>query len=63
MDKVDIIVIGSTGFTGKHVVEQLAAFDKHPTYNKITWGVSGRSKEKVNDLLTVIEESGVYFKF
>lgn len=60
MDKVDIIVIGATGFTGKHVVQQLAAFQKHDIYKTITWGISGRSKEKVNNLLSEIEEYGAY---
>ncbi|KPJ07631.1 putative saccharopine dehydrogenase [Papilio machaon] len=59
MDKVDIIVIGATGFTGKHVVQQLAAFKKHDTYKTITWGISGRSKDKVNNLLSEIEEYDV----
>ncbi|XP_068624638.1 saccharopine dehydrogenase-like oxidoreductase [Battus philenor] len=59
MEKVDIIVIGATGFTGKHVVKQLAGFRKHETYKTITWGVSGRSKEKVNNLLSEIEESDI----
>lgn len=45
-EKLDLIVFGATGFTGKLVCEYLAK-----TYGRdISWGIAGRSHEKLNAL-------------
>lgn len=47
-EKLDLIVFGATGFTGKLVCEYLAK-----TYGRdISWGIAGRSHEKLNALAT-----------
>lgn len=47
-EKLDLIVFGATGFTGKLVCEYLAK-----TYGRdISWGIAGRSLEKLNALAT-----------
>ena len=47
-EKLDLIVFGATGFTGKLVCEYLAK-----TYDRdISWGIAGRSHEKLNALVT-----------
>lgn len=47
-EKLDLIVFGATGFTGKLVCEYLAK-----TYGRdISWGIAGRSHEKLNALVT-----------
>ena len=47
-EKLDLIVFGATGFTGKLVCEYLAK-----TYGRdISWGIAGRSHDKLNALTT-----------
>ncbi|KAH8823455.1 Saccharopine dehydrogenase-domain-containing protein [Flagelloscypha sp. PMI_526] len=45
---VDIIVLGSTGFTGRLIVRYLL---QHDEYNGFTLGVHGRDKVKVQSML------------
>jgi short subunit dehydrogenase-like uncharacterized protein len=57
MSRLDIIVFGATGYTGKFVVRELAFLMK--TKSKLNWGVAGRSKEKLNQILEdVSKEAG-----
>lgn len=47
----DIIVFGSSGFTGVYVVEEIIKFiHKNPT-TSFKWAVSGRSKSKIQQAL------------
>lgn len=52
-DKVDIIVFGATGFTGKVAVYKILNLAKE---KGITWGISGRNKDKLNDVLKEVAE-------
>lgn len=66
MEKIDIILIGATGYTGAFTAKQLVRFNTI-LQNKITWGICGRSKEKLKNLVTELEELGqcnksYYFK-
>jgi len=61
----DIIIFGATGFTGKHVVEEMAKWvvsisgkqkeskgkKKANKSKPLIWGVAGRSLDKLNDVL------------
>lgn len=48
-NKVDVIIFGATGFTGKCVVQEFIKFNEN---NKFTWAVAGRNRSKLEDLLT-----------
>ncbi|CAH0723479.1 unnamed protein product, partial [Brenthis ino] len=49
-DRLDLVVLGASGFTGKHVVKELQriAID----YPEVTWAIAGRSREKLETLLS-----------
>lgn len=53
MSKLDIILFGATGFTGRHAVEALINISKE---KGITWGVAARNKEKLTNLLKEISD-------
>jgi short subunit dehydrogenase-like uncharacterized protein len=62
MSRLDVIVFGATGYTGKFVVRELAIMMK----NKINlkWGVAGRSKNKLNQvLIDISKEAGTKISF
>ncbi|XP_063912283.1 saccharopine dehydrogenase-like oxidoreductase [Zophobas morio] len=49
--KLDIVIFGATGFTGKFVIRTIAKLSK--TKNRqFTWGVAGRSEEKLKQILS-----------
>jgi short subunit dehydrogenase-like uncharacterized protein len=52
-DKVDIIVFGATGFTGKVAVHEVLKLAKE---KGITWGISGRNRSKLDDVLKEVAE-------
>ena len=52
----DIVVWGATGFTGRLVVEYMAA--RYPPGDAITWAVGGRNREKLERTLDAIAFSG-----
>jgi hypothetical protein len=52
-DKVDIIVFGATGFTGKVAVYEILKLAKE---KGITWGISGRNRNKLDDVLKEVAE-------
>ncbi|KAJ8976727.1 hypothetical protein NQ317_004278 [Molorchus minor] len=47
-DRLDLLLLGATGFTGTHCISYLLKFCHK--YN-LTWGVAGRSAEKLKDVL------------
>ena len=59
MSRLDIVVFGATGYTGKFVVRELA--NAYQT-EKITWGIAGRSENKLKEVLESIgkEKSIIY---
>ena len=56
----DLIVFGASGFTGQFVVEEVArTANKEP----IKWAISGRSRQKLADVLTAAtKETGIELK-
>jgi short subunit dehydrogenase-like uncharacterized protein len=52
-EKLDIIIFGATGFTGKVVVYEIVKLAKE---KGVSWGVSGRSRNKLDDLLKEVGE-------
>lgn len=48
MSRLDLVIFGATGFTGKHAVIQMVKFAK--TFN-LTWAVAGRSEKKLLDVM------------
>ena len=47
-DRVDIIIFGATGFTGKCVVLELTKFTQTP---ELSWAVAGRNEQKLRSVL------------
>ncbi|CAH0583137.1 unnamed protein product [Chrysodeixis includens] len=58
---LDIVVLGATGYTGKFVVKFLANLTKEK-YWDVTWGISGRSKQKIDKMLTELNDAGLGLK-
>lgn len=52
MSRLNIIIFGASGFTGKIVVKELAALTRHESFS---WGIAGRSKSKLNHILKSCE--------
>ncbi|KAJ2939022.1 hypothetical protein O0L34_g18999 [Tuta absoluta] len=48
MSRLDLVVFGATGFTGKYAVKQLSKLGK---MENITWGIAGRSQTKLEAVL------------
>ncbi|XP_013192378.1 saccharopine dehydrogenase-like oxidoreductase [Amyelois transitella] len=58
MERLDFIILGATGFTGKYTAINLVKLCKLPDYTHLKWGICGRSKEKINDLMKELEIIG-----
>ncbi|CAH2040874.1 unnamed protein product, partial [Iphiclides podalirius] len=58
MSRLDLVIFGATGFTGKHAVMECARIaKKNPS---LTWGIAGRSQSKLDALLEeASKETGV----
>ncbi|CAH0399267.1 unnamed protein product [Chilo suppressalis] len=54
MSKLDLVIFGATGFTGKHAVEHLARGMKE--FSGRSWGIAGRSKKKLEEVLQEISK-------
>ena len=52
-DKLDVIIFGATGFTGKIAVYEIVNLAKEKS---ITWGISGRNRNKLDKVLKEVEE-------
>ena len=52
MSRLDLVIFGATGFTGKQAVIHMAKFAKK--YDLASWGVAGRSQSKLSALITEV---------
>ena len=52
-DKLDVIIFGATGFTGKIAVYEVVKLAKE---KGITWGIAGRNRNKLENVLKEVEE-------
>jgi len=52
-EKLDLVIFGATGFTGKVAVYEIVKLAKE---KNITWGISGRNRNKLDDVLKEVEE-------
>lgn len=46
--RLDVLIFGATGFTGKYTVKEAARLCKN---NPFSWGVAGRNKERLNNVI------------
>ncbi|CAG9122732.1 unnamed protein product [Plutella xylostella] len=51
MSRLDIVIFGATGFTGRKAVEEAVRISKK---TPISWGVAGRSEQKLEQLLAEV---------
>lgn len=49
--RLDIVLFGASGFTGRYVVPELYNLTKS-NGRSLTWGVAGRSEQKLRQVLT-----------
>ncbi|KAG0721476.1 Saccharopine dehydrogenase-like oxidoreductase [Chionoecetes opilio] len=57
--RYDLVVFGATGFTGQFVVEEVArTAQQEKSHGKVplSWAIAGRSKSKLQDVLTVAKK-------
>ena len=61
MKRLDIVVFGATGYTGKFLVRELAT--SFASQN-VSWGIAGRSLQKLTEVLNQIsiEKGFLYSK-
>jgi short subunit dehydrogenase-like uncharacterized protein len=52
-NKLDVVIFGATGFTGKIAVYEIV---KLAMEKSITWGISGRNRNKLDNVLKEVEE-------
>ncbi len=53
MKRVDLLILGATGYTGQYLVKQLASISKN---EMISWAVAGRSKQKLDNVLDSVSK-------
>lgn len=59
MSRVDIVIFGATGYTGKFVVRELACAYLNENF---TWAVAGRSQDKLKKMLkSITDEKSLIF--
>jgi len=44
-----VTVFGATGFTGKHVAEELHRIKQEKGHEQLRWAIAGRSLEKLKE--------------
>ncbi|CAH0723480.1 unnamed protein product, partial [Brenthis ino] len=54
MSRLDLVIFGATGFTGKYAVEEMCRISKN--YLEITWAIAGRNQSKLKDVLNKISK-------
>jgi len=52
-NRLDVIIFGATGFTGKIAVYEVVKLAKEKS---ITWGIAGRNRNKLENVLKEVEE-------
>jgi short subunit dehydrogenase-like uncharacterized protein len=52
-EKLDLIIFGATGFTGKIAVYEIVKLAKEKS---ITWGIAGRNRNKLDNVLKDVEK-------
>jgi short subunit dehydrogenase-like uncharacterized protein len=57
-NKLDVIIFGATGFTGKIAVYEVVKLAKEKS---ITWGIAGRNRNKLDNILKKVEEKSGNF--
>ncbi|KAG7306511.1 hypothetical protein JYU34_009150 [Plutella xylostella] len=57
MSRLDLLVFGATGFSGKIVVENIIRICRDPQYSDLTWGLAGRSLEKLQAVLQELKDA------
>lgn len=53
-ERLDLVLFGASGFTGKHAIPYVHKFVKEST-KTLTWGIAGRSEAKLTDALTEMQ--------
>ncbi|XP_068901269.1 saccharopine dehydrogenase-like oxidoreductase [Tenebrio molitor] len=54
MNRLDVIIFGASGYSGKYVVQNLVKVSTNEKC-KITWGIAGRSLEKLQSVIKEME--------
>lgn len=54
-DRLDIILFGASGFTGKHTIPYVHKFSRSDG-RSLSWGIAGRSKRKLTDTLKEVSK-------
>lgn len=54
--RLDIIVMGATGFSGRYTVINL--FKLFQKYGGFSWGIAGRNSQKLQNLLQDLTKKG-----
>lgn len=54
MERLDLIVFGATGFTGKYTVAEVHRIVKNG--EALTWGIAGRSQSKLEKIIKDLEK-------
>ena len=52
-EKLDLIIFGATGYTGKVAVFEVVKLAKE---KNVTWGVAGRNQSKLENVLKQVSE-------
>ncbi|KAJ8973251.1 hypothetical protein NQ317_019526 [Molorchus minor] len=60
-DRIDLLLLGATGFTGKHCIPYIHKLSKSDG-RSLTWGVAGRSEDKLKQVLETAKELEVDFQ-
>lgn len=54
-ERLDVVIFGATGYTGKYATKNIHLMAKKSS-KPITWGIAGRSEEKLKGVLEYVKE-------